>query len=93
MSLEDACYDAAYWMRATQRRAHRYCRDAGGQLINPINPISAVERHFTTFFSNLWEGAEYNRTSGEWQWLNGSLLPGNGTLLEDACCAQRRRRR
>ena len=49
-------------MRATQRRAHSYCRDAGGLLINPIS--ARVERHFTAFFSNLWEGAEYNRTTG-----------------------------
>ena len=51
MRLEDACYDAVHWMRATQRRAHCYCRDAGGQLINPIS--AHVERHFTAFFSNL----------------------------------------
>ena len=70
-------------MRATQHRAHSYCRDAIGQLINPIS--ARVERHFSAFFSNLWEGAEYNRTTDEWQWLNGIPLPGNGTLLEHAC--------
>ena len=79
MRLEDACYDAAYRMRASQRRARRYCRSAGGHL---IHPISAREvRHFTAFFADLWVGAEYNRSAGEWQWLDGTPLPSNVSLL------------
>ncbi|KAF0290395.1 Macrophage mannose receptor 1 [Amphibalanus amphitrite] len=79
MRLEDACYAAAYRMRATQRRARRYCRSVGGHL---IHPISAREvRHFTAFFTDLWVGAEYNQTVGEWQWLDGTPLESNVTIL------------
>ena len=79
MRPEDACYDDAYPMRARQRRARRYCLDAGGQLINSISAHDV--RHSTAFFRNLRMGAGYNRTAGEWPWLNGSPQSGNVTWL------------
>ena len=69
-------------MRATQRCSRRYCRDAGGQLINRQcargAPLHCV-------FQQPLGGCKVQQDGRREAVAERQSAAGNGTLLEDAC--------